>query len=182
MYRCSLAITIRSIVDQLPKATGAPQDDDLFDAEGVTQTQEHVDRDHTRAIDHEAQDTDQLGRDILWNAEADGDRPATEDATGTLDPDASLREVVQQPIFNAAFARKIGPNLYKPFAADEVARDAKERAQYSAEHPREEMEMPSSQQATAMMARPKPGEGDRGHKIKESRNKLSVMVSIGSLL
>ena len=173
-------VTVRSIVHKLPRAHDAPDQNAIFgeEAEAVLETEEG------RKADAEAQKADQINRDIMWNAEdqVDQGRGENADADGDSDSEVSPKSVVPQPLYNAAFAQRVGPGQFKPFPPDDVARRAERQMKIDDEKEDVEFAEPSSQAVMQILARPKKGEGDRGHKVNDSGNKLHDLVSTSLFL
>ncbi|KAL7413912.1 HORMA domain-containing protein [Mrakia frigida] len=173
-------IKIRSVAEYLPRSHDA---EDLETPYGEEPSKEHgVDPEDGRAMDLENQAQDQIARNILWNAEdqVDEDRSDMEDADAEADLDISPRSVLPQPIYNAAFAERVGSKEYRAFPAAEILDEAEQRRRTLAGKGKQREvvneEPPCSQEVSRVMAKPKRGEGDGGHAMKDSGNKIKLLT------
>ena len=172
-----MQITICSVVKHLPKAHNN-LDDLPFSA---TSAMVGVETAEGRREDDEKQEADQIARDIIWNVEDLG-RDDLADAEGESDPELSPGSRVPQPIHIAAFAKRVGPGQYRSLSIEDVARRAERQKRIDDGNEDADQSEPSSQAVMQILARPKAGEGDRGHKVRDSGNKLHDLVSNISVL
>jgi len=92
------------------------------------------------------------------------------------------RSVLPQPIYNAAFAERIGSDEYRVFPTAQINDEAEQRRRTLAGKGKQREvvnaeEPPCSQEVSRVLAKPKRGEGDLGHAMKDSGNKLNLLVS-----